>query len=327
MKSSFELLAVGQERAGGSHKGLPGGNGAAPAVRWQPPSWSPSAQVEGAAGGASRPLDPGDGAGDRADTGSGGGQGTGGPASRVAVAATPKAGEARNEGTEPRANVLVAGKGTPPPSERVRARRWLTRARRAAHAWLERARAEAEQVRSQAWKAGYAAGQAAAQRQLAAEAERLERQWQERCHQLEQRFRQLLLRSRDDVLELALSVARQVAGEHLAVEPQSLWARIEEGLAKLAGEGARVLVHPDRVPFIQGRPLPPGVRVSPDASLQPGDFRIESPRGEIDGRVDVQVCRVGDALRAAQGQVGPDPGQEGEDRPASTAAAIGRSEG
>ena len=188
---------------------------------------------------------------------------------------------------------------------RQRVRRRLARVRKMARAWLERARAEAEDLRRQAWQEGYEAGLAAARAEMAEEARRQAEAWERRRQELEERFRRLVEDSRDQVLELALAVARRVAGDNLAADRERLRARIDEALARLAGEGARVLVHPDSAAELAaGRPWPPGVELVGDTSLAPGDFQVDSPRGSVDGRVDAQVERLARALRdeAAPGE-------------------------
>ncbi|HEY8488176.1 MAG TPA: FliH/SctL family protein [Thermaerobacter sp.] len=194
---------------------------------------------------------------------------------------------------------------------RRRARRWLERARRAATAHLERARREADALRRQAWQEGVARGEAEGRARWEAARRRLEEQVASQRRDLEARYRQLLAASAEPLLELALAIARRVAGQQLATDPAALRAQVEEALSRLGAEGARVLLHPESLAQLEGTaPLAPGVELAGDLTLAPGDFRVETPRGQIDGRVAAQVDRLGQVLRE-QG-LGAVPPVEGE---------------
>lgn len=178
-----------------------------------------------------------------------------------------------------------------------RARQVLARARQEAARLLAEARAEAGRVREQARREGYEQGRTEAAQELAAERQRLEREWSRRREELEEAYRRLVAATREDVLELAFAVARRIAGETLAADPERLRERIDEALGRLAAEGARVLLHPETAGGLtRSGPLPAGVEVVADATLAPGDFVIDSPRGGVDGRVDSQIARLRSAV-------------------------------
>ncbi|PZN09586.1 MAG: hypothetical protein DIU69_08500 [Bacillota bacterium] len=178
-----------------------------------------------------------------------------------------------------------------------RARQVLSQAREEAQRLLAEARAEAGKVREQARREGYEEGRREAAQELAVERQRLEREWSRRREELEKAYRQLVAATREDVLELAFAVARRIAGEALAADPERLRERIDEALGRLAVEGARVLLHPDTAASLtRCGPLPAGVEVVADATMAPGDFVIDSPRGGVDGRVDSQIARLRTAV-------------------------------
>ena len=214
---------------------------------------------------------------------------------------------------------------------RRRARRWLERARRAATAHLERARREADDLRRRAWQEGFARGEAEGRARWEAAQRRLEEQVASQRRDLEARYRRLLAASAEPLLELALAIARRVAGQQLAADPTALRAQVEEALARLGAEGARVLLHPESLAQLEGTaPLAPGVELVGDLTLAPGDFRVESPRGQVDGRVAAQVDRLGRVLREqglgavppveGDGLTGPGAGGEAQE-PGSGAAS------
>ncbi|WP_460038856.1 FliH/SctL family protein [Thermaerobacter litoralis] len=192
---------------------------------------------------------------------------------------------------------------TPVPDPAVaaaRARRWLARARRAAARHLDRARREAEALRRQAYEEGLRRGEAEGRARWEAACREAEDRAARQREDLATAYRQLLAGSAGPVLELVLALARRVAGEHLAADAGALRAQIEAALARLGNDGARVLLHPESLAQLEaGPPLPPGVEQVADLTLAPGDFRVETPRGHIDGRVAVQIERLGRVLEKA----------------------------
>ncbi|ADU51093.1 Flagellar assembly protein FliH/Type III secretion system HrpE [Thermaerobacter marianensis DSM 12885] len=231
------------------------------------------------------------------------------PACPAAGEGDPAGGQRRFRGTSAGPNHTLPARPTPKgraeggpgrdlAADRRRARRWLARARKAAAAHLARARQEAEALRRQAWEEGWAQGEAAARARWEAACRGLEEQLTRQREALEARYRQLLAASAEPLLELALAIARRVAGDHLAADVASLRRQVEDALARLGSEGARVLVHPESLAQLEGTaPLAAGVQLVADLTLAPGDFRVETPRGQVDGRVAVQVERLGKALR------------------------------
>ncbi|EKP93679.1 FliH/SctL family protein [Thermaerobacter subterraneus] len=247
---------------------LPGAGAAAPGLR--PVNW----QSVGPAGGTVAPAPAGE------------------------AAAPTEAGPAA--GPLPAAAQAAAGR---------RVRRWLRRARRAAAAHLEKARREADALCRQAREEGFRRGEQEGRARWEAACRQLEEQAARQREELAAAYRRLVEASAGPVLELVLVLARRVAGEALAVDAAALRRQIEAALARLGSEGARVLVHPESLARLEeASPLPAGVELVADLTLAPGDYRVETPRGLIDGRVEAQMQRLGRALREA----GPGGGADSE---------------
>jgi len=115
----------------------------------------------------------------------------------------------------------------------------------------------------------------------------------------------------DDLLALALDIARQVVGQALAAEPQAIVAVVHELLqAEPALSGApQLLLHPDDAALVKehlGDELKnAGWRIRPDAQLARGGCRVTAASGEKDASLETRWARVAAALAR---QVGPAPG-------------------
>lgn len=167
--------------------------------------------------------------------------------------------------------------------------------------------------REEGWMAGVAAGQAEADALLAraqTDAEALLSQARMDAESIRQeavrRRNALLDAGKDELLDLALVIARQVLRTEIQLRPQSMMPMLEAALAKMKGEEEPHLrVSPEVLDVLaehRGRLLAavPGVRklgVEKDHSLQPGDFVVQGHQGVVDGRIEEQVNVMGKSLR------------------------------
>lgn len=122
-----------------------------------------------------------------------------------------------------------------------------------------------------------------------------------RLRQLEEieRYRS---RAREDLLRLAIAVARRVIGAELEAHPEQLESTLDEAL-RCAGLAERVELHVGSDDLEAARELgPPGLPASAlevveDPSLSRGDCRVLLPGGSVDGRVETRL----EAIRLALG--------------------------
>ena len=150
--------------------------------------------------------------------------------------------------------------------------------------------AEAAGTRTQARADGYAAGLAAA----AAEKSRLEsllRTLGETARDYEQHLA-------DEVLDLALVIARQLVGEALSVRRDFILPVVAAGLAQLPHSVQRVLLllNPDDLELVRrhldNQPLGQACHLLPDAKIAPGGCRIESELCDVDGMLPSRWKRL-----------------------------------
>lgn len=161
----------------------------------------------------------------------------------------------------------------------------------------EMARREANRERQAARTEGYAEGLAAG-RAEAREAYRREQEsreerfranfevlqeaaearWAELCHELSQ-----------SVVELAQAMMAKLVGpEHMAHLPVSEVRRAVE----LFGDMDEVVVKVHPLSLNLAGPVTRGFRLEGDESLDPGDFIVVTPRGQVDGRVVTRQARL-----------------------------------
>lgn len=152
-----------------------------------------------------------------------------------------------------------------------------------------------EEGAREGWEVGYQEGLTAAR----AEAEAI------RAEAIARRDA-LLEKSQQEVLDLALVIAKQVVRAELTLLPEAILPMVEGALARMKGdENPTVRVGPLALVAVQeayGRLLQalPGARaieLVADASLQEGDFLVQGDIGMVDGRVESQVASVETALR------------------------------
>jgi flagellar assembly protein FliH len=154
-------------------------------------------------------------------------------------------------------------------------------------------------------KEGEAAGKAKAAVEMQPVMERLARSIEEIA-----KFRPRLRREAEqDLIRLAMAIARRIIRRELAIDPEALHGLILGALEKLQGqEICRVRVHPSHVAAVtaclkQIAAASP-VEVIPDASREVGTVIFETDRGNLDASVESQLREIerglGDRLRSAK---------------------------
>lgn len=151
-------------------------------------------------------------------------------------------------------------------------------------------------------KEGEAAGKAKAATEMQPVMERLARSIDEIA-----KFRPRLRREAEqDLIRLAMAIARRIIRRELAIDPEALHGLILGALEKLQGqEICRVRVHPSHAAAVtaclkQIASASP-VEVIPDASREVGTVIFETDRGNLDVSVESQLREIerglGDRLR------------------------------
>ena len=159
---------------------------------------------------------------------------------------------------------------------------------------------DAERIKSinqQAYRQGYDAGYAQGSARAADEAARLA--------QLVETIRQettgLEQRIAEDLVKLALTLARTLVRESLKVHPELLEAIVREAVAEVPpfSRGTRVRLNPDDAALLGAhlsQELGGNWNVVEDANILRGGCRIETPTGEIDATLETRWQKLSAAL-------------------------------
>ena len=156
---------------------------------------------------------------------------------------------------------------------------------------------DVEQKIVAAHQQGVQEGQASARQELGAHVEamhvRMARAIEEMSG-MRQRFRQ---EAEEDVVKLALAIARRILHRELTVAPEALLGLVKAALEKIeAREVHTVRIRPEDAPmvkqFLGKLGLPQRVEVVSDPGLERGAAIFDSSRGALDASVETQLSEI-----------------------------------
>lgn len=155
-----------------------------------------------------------------------------------------------------------------------------------------------EQIYQQAWKegetAGYREGLEQARQTIAVEAQRL----QALADAFVQELKDVDQTMAQDLLALAVDLARKITGHALQIKPERILPVIEDALRQLpvASQPIRLMLHPDDAAWIRSHledhPLHPEWHIHEDTQIEPGGCRIESGGCEVDATLAIRWQRT-----------------------------------
>lgn len=149
----------------------------------------------------------------------------------------------------------------------------------------------------QARQAGFREGEAAAGENAARQIEAVTARTTQAIAELIQERRNMRRRLEEDLVHLAVAVARRVLHRELSVDPEALGGIVRAALDRIdAREVHRLRVSPADAPFLEKRlaewQTPVQMRLEPDASLERGAIVFETARGSIDASVETQLHEI-----------------------------------
>jgi flagellar assembly protein FliH len=150
----------------------------------------------------------------------------------------------------------------------------------------------------QAYQQGYSEGQAAGAQQTASIVDPVAAKMAESIRELSSIRRRYLRQAEEDVLKLALAIARRVLHRELTVDRECLLGVVKAVLDRVdARDVHRVRLHPEDAPLVQrhlanSTGLTPCIEVAPDASLERGSVIVETSRGSLDGSISSQLAEI-----------------------------------
>ena len=101
----------------------------------------------------------------------------------------------------------------------------------------------------------------------------------------------------EDVVKLALAIARRIIGRELSVDPDIILALVKAGIQKLdARDISRVSANPEDAAkiksFLDSSNAPVRIEVSADSSLERGAVIFSTSRGTLDLSVNTQLAEI-----------------------------------
>lgn len=157
--------------------------------------------------------------------------------------------------------------------------------------------AQAAAREAQARRAGFEEGEAAARRSLEeAYREALQRAARATA-ELAGLRRRLRQQAEEDLVRLAVAIARRIVRRELSTDPQALLGLVKAALERVdAREVLRLRVHPEDARTIESSfadlGVPERIEVLADRRLERGALVIETERGELDGSVETQLAEI-----------------------------------
>lgn len=157
-----------------------------------------------------------------------------------------------------------------------------------------------EAVRQKAYESGFESGRSDGLKAGQAEAEKEARQVAARLAQAISRFDSSVASLEgvvaDEVLALALEIARKVIGQTVVVQPQVILGTIRGALASVSAQHAAIHLNPADAALVRshaGEQLTrAGHRIHDDPKLGRGDVVIETGGAHLDGRLATRWQRV-----------------------------------
>lgn len=184
----------------------------------------------------------------------------------------------------------------------------------AAQGEIERLRQQAQEAgRTAGYSAGYSAGYAEGQIKARTEATRFAGM----AAQLEAALNEFDQQVSDDVLALALEVARQVVRQSLAVKPELLLETLRQALAQMPHPHTTISVNPEDASLLRsylGDQLAhAGHRLHEDPRIQRGGCIVEAGGSQIDATVATRWKRIVESLGCTTEWLASDPPPQNSD--------------
>lgn len=162
---------------------------------------------------------------------------------------------------------------------------------------LARFEAELRQREAAARQAGFQEGEETAESRLAAPLRETAERMAAHVEELAGLRRKLRREAEEDLVRLAVAIARRILRRELTAEPSAILGIVKAALERIdAREVLRIRVHPD-VAFVledslHRRSAPERVEVLPDGGLERGAVVIETSRGSFDASIETQLQEI-----------------------------------
>jgi len=149
----------------------------------------------------------------------------------------------------------------------------------------------------QARQAGFKEGEASAAAEAAQHIEAIAARGAQAVEQLVAERRKIRRQLEEDLVHLAVAVARRVLHRELSVDPEALGGIVRAVLDRMdAREVHRIRLHPADAPSVEKRlsewQTPVQMKLERDPSLERGAIVLDTARGSVDASVETQLREI-----------------------------------
>jgi flagellar assembly protein FliH len=154
-----------------------------------------------------------------------------------------------------------------------------------------------EQHLQGAYQQGFQDGQSAAKQELGGQVDAMAARLARTIEELSGMRQRLRHEAEEDVIALAMAIARRILHRELTVAPEALVGLLKAALEKIeVQEVHRVRVRPEDAPMVQQHldqmGLPQRIELIADGSLERGSAILDSSRGALDVSVETQLAEI-----------------------------------
>jgi len=149
----------------------------------------------------------------------------------------------------------------------------------------------------EARRQGFAEGEAAQREKLAAPMHEAARRLADQARELAELRTRVRREAEQDVVKLAVAIARRILRRELNVDPAVLLGLVKAALERVeAREVLRLRVHTDDARMVEkalkGAEMPARFEVIGDPGLEPGAVILETLRGDLDASLETQLSEI-----------------------------------
>lgn len=186
--------------------------------------------------------------------------------------------------------------GGEPPEAAKSPERQEASASEAAQARIAEMEREAAEREQRAFAAGFRKGESAAAEAAGARMEAAAGRFLQAAEQLGQARRKLRRDAEEDLVRLAVAIARRVLNRELSVDPEAVLGIVKAALDKLdAREVERLRLNPEDAPVVRKHLEAMGAlrfEIVPDERLERGAVVLETARGSLDASTETQLAEI-----------------------------------
>lgn len=164
---------------------------------------------------------------------------------------------------------------------------------------VSQAKSEADAIREQARKHGFAEGIEQGKASAKDEVETMLTNFRNSIQHFSQLQTKILKESEEEIVNLSLEIARKVIGAELTLDPGTVAKVIRTALTRVSGEQeVTVRVNPVEFEYLQNSPpdFMEQVKLISDPGVERGGAVLDTPSGSLDAQIKEQLMEIEKSL-------------------------------